>query len=101
MASCVILSPMAPNAQLVQVKILFFAKARELLNQSESVISLNKESSIDNVFEAIETSYPDLKALNRTYAIALNEEYLPNDLDLILNFTSNDQIAVIPPISGG
>ncbi len=95
---------MAPNVLNVEIKILFFAKAREIVGKSEGRISLNAESKIDTIYEAIETAYPDLKTLQRSFALALNEEYLPtpdNSSDIIFNLNSSDELAVIPPISGG
>jgi len=87
-----------------KLKVLFFAKARELLKISESEIIVS--SLIDSaqaLYQALEDKWPELVKLNRTFALALNEEYLSQDLEPgeHLSFSSGDILAVIPPISGG
>ena len=82
-----------------QITILFFAKAKELVNQSEAEIDLPPELTINQLFEAIEHRWPVLHKFKRTFAIALNEEYL--DLESTVTLKSQDTLAIIPPISGG
>ena len=63
-----------------KLKVLFFAKARELLKISESEITV--PSVIDSaqaLYQALEDKWPELAKLNRTFALALNEEYLSQD----------------------
>ena len=81
------------------IRILFFAKAKDLLKQSEAEIDLPSELTINQLFEAIEHQWPELQKFKRTFAIALNEEYL--DLDSTVTLQAQDTLAVIPPISGG
>jgi len=81
------------------IRILFFAKAKDILKQSEAEIDLPLELTINQLFEAIEYQWPELQKFKRTFAIALNEEYL--DLDSTVNLQPQDTLAVIPPISGG
>ena len=88
------------NSEKVQVRILFFAKARELAETSESDLFLVKQTSKPLLIQAIEEQFPALKTLNRSFVLALNEEYLedsPNSIEL----SPRDELAVIPPISGG
>ena len=40
-----------------------------------------------------------LERINRTFVLSLNEDYLEQEQEIVL--TSGDEIAVIPPISGG
>jgi molybdopterin converting factor subunit 1 len=46
--------------------------------------------------EVLESQYPDLKTLS-VYKIAVNEEYVSNEMML----NEGDEIAIIPPVSGG
>jgi len=87
-----------------KLKVLFFAKARELLKISESEITV--PSVIDSaqaLYQALEDKWPELAKLNRTFALALNEEYLSQEQEPgeHLSLSSGDILAVIPPISGG
>jgi len=85
----------------VLLKVLFFAKARELLKISESKITVSiLTNSAQDLYQALEDKWPELVKLNRTFALALNEEYLSPDQEH-LSLSSGDILAVIPPISGG
>ena len=84
------------------VKVLFFAKARELTKLSESELNLKSSNlKIQQIYQALETQWPEIKQLKRSFALALNEEYLEENTDAVINFQTNDILAVIPPISGG
>ena len=85
----------------VSIEILFFAKAREVLNRSEDTIQLKANSTPTEVLSQLESKFPALKVLERTFVLALNEEYLCMDDGQPLELHSRDQLAVIPPISGG
>jgi len=85
----------------VTLEVLFFAKAREILKTSESQITIATNiSSAQVLYQALEDKWPELVILNRTFALALNEEYLSPDQEH-LSLSSGDILAVIPPISGG
>ena len=81
------------------VKVLFFAKAKEIVKTSEGDLTLGPSLSVDQIYQALEKKWPKLKTLKRTFALALNEEYLDQDSTFTLNHY--DVLAVIPPISGG
>ena len=86
----------------VLVKVLFFSKAREITKTSEAELSLPaSQSTLEALYQALEEEWPALLSLQRTFALALNEEYLENNLALEVVLATNDILAVIPPISGG
>ena len=97
----------------VIVKILFFAKAKELVKASSQDIELNsKFNAVDDLLEVVESKFPGLKSLNRCFVLALNEEYLSeegmieNEMQLKqkspeILLRDGDELAVIPPLSGG
>jgi len=89
------------SSSTVSLEVLFFAKAREILKTSESQITIATNiSSAQVLYQALEDKWPELAILNRTFALALNEEYLSPDQQH-LSLSSGDILAVIPPISGG
>ncbi|MEP6794014.1 MAG: MoaD/ThiS family protein [Saprospiraceae bacterium] len=53
-------------------------------------------NSTSHLREVLESLYPDLKTLS-VYRFAVNEEYVLNDMIL----KEGDEIAIIPPVSGG
>jgi len=84
-------------AAAVEIKVLFFAKARELVGCSSSSCSLPSTCTSDQLLAAILKAFPSLEALGGAFVLSLNEEYVEGDLTL----RTNDELAVIPPISGG
>jgi len=80
----------------MNIKILFFAKIRELLNIENTVIELNEQSTLNDLINILHKNYPIIKNIFVIYS--LNKEYI-YDNNIILN--NNDIIALIPPISGG
>lgn len=84
---------------LVCVKLLFFAKSRELAGFSERLIDLPQEISCKDLINHLSKTY-NLEALENKFLLALNNEYC-DDTDVILKLKIGDEVAVIPPISGG
>ena len=88
------------NQDKVAVSLLLFAKARELVGSSSVSLSLPSSTSTysDLVTYILET-FPILKRLGGTFVLSLNENYIDQDSELSLR--TGDELAVIPPISGG
>ena len=82
----------------VTVTVLLFAKARELVG-SPSVSSSVPTTRYQELVSHLESQLPVLKRLNRTFVLSLNENYLEDQQEIVLS--TGDEIAVIPPISGG
>lgn len=85
---------------IAHVKVLFFAKARELIGKSQDYISLQQGRLTGKVLiEFIVNNYPSLEPLTSSIVLAVDQEYVqPEDLLII---TSSTEIAIIPPLSGG
>lgn len=82
----------------IQVRVLFFSKAREITGNKESKISVPRRLSSAELFNKIIHTF-NLEALCSQVIITVNEEYLTSNNILALSET--DTIAVIPPLSGG
>lgn len=85
---------------IVNVKVLFFAKARELIGKSEGFLPLQHgRLSGENLKELVLKNFPILEPLASSIVLAIDQEYIqPEDL---LTITSETEVAVIPPLSGG
>lgn len=83
----------------VAVQILFFAKARELVDKNFDTILLNKTTSGQAILEQVLEIYPVLQNISHSLVVAVNEAYV--ELEQLLEITSSSQIAIIPPLSGG
>ena len=75
----------------VSLKVLFFAKIRELLKVSSEDILIENKSCGKQVIAVLESKFPELVQLRGSYILALNEDYLAN-LDDNLNLTSGLQM---------
>lgn len=82
----------------IQVKILFFAKARELTGEKECFIIVPRKLSYTDLIDKVINSFK-LESIRDTLILAVNEEFIPSDAILVLS--EKDEIAVIPPLSGG
>lgn len=84
---------------LVRVKLLFFAKSRELAGISECEVDLPTEIHYSKLIEHLSTTY-NLQSLKNTFLVALNSDYC-DESNTLLSLREGDELAVIPPISGG
>lgn len=78
------------------INILAFGIVKEIMGSSVVGIDLSENPTTSELKNVLETSYPRLKQLS-SYLLAVNNEYVTTDL--VLN--PKDEIAIIPPVSGG
>lgn len=84
---------------LVSVKLLFFAKSRELAGLSECKIDLPKAIAYRKLVKYLTEAY-NLQLLEERFLLAVNSDYC-DEPNTVLRLKPGDEIAVIPPISGG
>ncbi|XP_043471893.1 molybdopterin synthase sulfur carrier subunit [Leptopilina heterotoma] len=82
----------------VTVKILFFAKARELSGVKECNLTTIREITYANLKKTIVSEF-HLESIRENLILALNENFVTEDVTFHL--VEKDEIAVIPPLSGG
>lgn len=83
----------------VKIKILFFAKARELAELNESNIHIPSKILFADLLQNICDTF-GLNEIKQNIILAKNSEYC-DDLSALLDFKEGDELAVIPPLSGG
>ena len=82
----------------MSVRILFFASAREAAGCHHFSLPCTKDGWCEAEFWArLVQEFPALKALQSSARLARNQDYLAPD-DRIF---PGDEVAVIPPVSGG
>ena len=83
------------------MKILYFAKIKEIIGKSEDSIKVDKQTTVKNIIEK-------LKLIDESYKLAFND--LKNikcsvNCNYISSFqtkvTNKDEIAFFPPVTGG
>ena len=81
------------------VKVLFFARGRELAGVSEVTVHLGDAPDTVELLKYLLAKFPNLCEIIASTVLSLNQEYLqPNET---LPLKNGDEVAVIPPVSGG
>lgn len=78
------------------MKILAFGIAREIFGGSTIDVELQEQATVSDLKQLLEERYERLKAI-RSYMVAVNNEYAADDKVI----SAQDEIAIIPPVSGG
>lgn len=79
------------------MKVLFFASAREIVGASQIELEVNSNLDFDNLWETLIRLYPEISKLKSISRIARNCEYVGREAV----FSNEDEVAIIPPVSGG
>jgi len=80
-----------------QVTVLLFALAREAVGQGQVQVRLEGGRTVRTLRQALAAAYPDLRPLLSRTMVAVNQAYADDDTPV----QPGDEIAVIPPVSGG
>jgi molybdopterin converting factor small subunit len=80
----------------MKINILAFGIAKDIFSGATISIELVNDATVSNLKYLLEQQYPQLKKL-ATYMVAVNNEYAL-DGDTV---HERDEIAIIPPVSGG
>jgi molybdopterin converting factor subunit 1 len=84
----------------MKVSILLFAMARELVGASEVVVEAQGDSTDSStVIALLLEHYPALADIMATSILAVNHEYV--EKGTVTTIRPGDEVAVIPPVSGG
>ena len=78
------------------ISVLLFGIARDLTGQSAVTVPVSKDASVGDLLGQLHQRYPALTGI-RSLLVAVNGEYAEADQRL----ADNDEIAIIPPVSGG
>jgi len=84
----------------VQIRVLFFAKSRELTGLTESCMQVQSgRLSGEELLNFIIKSFPALYPVRDNLLLSVNQEYLEREQTIELS--GEEEVAIIPPISGG
>jgi molybdopterin converting factor subunit 1 len=79
------------------MRILFFAHLRDVTGQAEVEWKLDRSLSEEDLWGRLLTAYPGLAPYRSTVRLARNCEYGGPGT----RFADSDEVALIPPVSGG
>lgn len=77
-------------------QLLLFGITKDIIGNSPFEYNLKGENTAGNLMQQLSSQYPVLKELN-SIALAVNGEYATNETII----QEGDEIALIPPVSGG
>ena len=80
----------------MHLKILAFGIAREIFGGSLTILEIPENATVSGLKTQLEATYPRLQKL-ASYLVAVNDEYAQPTQTLF----PTDEIAIIPPVSGG
>jgi molybdopterin converting factor subunit 1 len=80
----------------MRITVLAFGIAKEIMNGSSVEMEIDADADAGMLKNLLEQKYPRLKEL-RSFLIAINNEYAHSSEPV----SQTDEIAVIPPVSGG
>lgn len=80
----------------MKITVLGFGIAKEIFGSSEIHLEVHDVLDVRGLRVLLEEKYPPLAKL-KSYMFAINEEYAEDTQKI----NSGDEIALIPPVSGG
>lgn len=80
----------------MKLNIALFGITKEIVGQPELAIQVPAATNVSELTERLKADYPRLRDL-RSMVVAVNSEYAEEEYKL----QENDEIALIPPVSGG
>ena len=81
----------------MKVKVLFFASCSDIVGCKEAEKEITEGATLGSFKRDLMTQYPDLLGLKNVLSVAVNTEYA-DDFRVL---KAGDEIAFIPPVSGG
>ncbi len=81
----------------LRVKVLFFGRLRELTGISEEQATLPEGSTLADLFATYVNRFPQLANFRNSLVASRNQEFAAWDTPT----AAGDEIAFLPPVSGG
>lgn len=78
------------------MRVLFFAHLKDITRCAEMTLPCH-DTGTDGLWQELIAAHPALEKFRGSVRLAKNSEYVPPDA----RFTATDEVALIPPVSGG
>lgn len=79
------------------MQILFFAQLKDTAGRASLELSVPAPMTGEQLWTELLRRFPEMEKHRRVVRIAKNSEYVGQDA----TFTDGDEVALIPPVSGG
>jgi molybdopterin converting factor subunit 1 len=84
-------------SQILRVKVLFFGRLKDVVGHSEESVEVPDASTIEQLFALHTARIPELAKYRPSVVASRNQEFASWDTPL----HSGDEVAFLPPVSGG
>ena len=81
----------------IRIRLLAFASAAELLGTGERAFELEADASVATLRRALVAAHPDFERWGGRLAVSVEGELAPDSRAL----ADGDEVALLPPVSGG
>ena len=79
------------------VRVRLFAALRELVGEDELELDQPEGATVGSLWDDVVASHPELSRFEGSVQFAVNHDFVPRDQEL----NSSDEVAFLPPVSGG
>jgi MoaE-MoaD fusion protein len=87
-----------PNAvPAIRVKVLFFGRLKEIAGRAEDSVDVPEPATVEELFSHYAARQPELLRFRASLVASRNQEFVAWNTSL----HSGDEIAFLPPVSGG
>jgi len=90
-------SPVPHVSQTIRVKVLFFGRLKELAGHAEDSLEFTGATTLEQLFALYASRHPELAKYRSSVVASRNQEFAAWDTPL----RSGDEVAFLPPVSGG
>jgi molybdopterin converting factor subunit 1 len=81
----------------MRVTVRLFARLRDLAGSGELVRDVATPATVETVWRSLVDEMPDLSVYERTMSVAVNADYAK----MSAKVSDGDEVAFLPPVSGG
>jgi sulfur-carrier protein len=85
------------TARAIQVKVLFFGRLKDLVGRAEEAADVAAGTPIEELFAQYSARNPELARYRGSLVASRNQEFAAWDTPL----RAGDEVAFLPPVSGG
>lgn len=81
----------------MRIKVLFFGLLKEIVGRAEDEVEIGEDERLADVFARYGARHPEAGRLRGSLVTAVNQEFAAWDSRL----RNGDEVAFLPPVSGG
>jgi molybdopterin synthase catalytic subunit len=81
----------------MHVRVLFFGRLKDIVGTGEQQAEISEGARVEDLFERYGTSFPELAKFRTSVVASVNQEFAEWRAPL----SSGDEVAFLPPVSGG